>query len=177
MADAIEVLTGDHRVLNELFDQVTTAGAPPGVINSIVKELSVHDAIEKIHLYPAVRDRVAGGQEMAEQAIVEHGEVARTLLEIDRRDANDPAMPELLTSLRQMVREHVDEEEAHLFPGLRRVMTSDELEELGAELEKGKKSAPTRPHPHAPSAGASTKLAGAAAAPLDKLRDKIQGRR
>lgn len=176
MADAIQLLTSDHQEVQRLFGFVSNGGAPPEVINSIVRELSIHDAIERVHLYPALRDRAEDGAALSEEAIDEHGEVAMTLAEIDRRAVDDTAMPELLTSLIEMVREHVAEEEEAIFPRLRAALTAEELEELGQALEKEKKRAPTRPHPHVPKSGTSTKLTGLAAGPMDRIRDKVQGR-
>lgn len=176
MADAFEVLMADHREVEGLLDQVGGDGAPPEVINSLVRSLAVHDAIERIHLYPVVRDRIDGGHHLSERSIEEHGEQARTLTEIDRRSADDTYMPQLLATLRDQVLTHVHQEEGEVFPALRRVMAPQEVDELAATLEKEKRTAPTRPHPHTPRSGKSTKMVGAAAAPFDRLLDKVQGR-
>ena len=176
MPDAFEMLVADHRRVAELLKDATAGEPAPGVIASIVKELSVHDAIERVHVYPQVRDRLENGHFLSQRAIFEHGEVARLLLELDRRPDGDTAVPDLLVRLRELVANHVEEEEAALFPALRRVMAGEEVDELGTTLEGARSSAPTRPHPHTPQDGTSAKLAAAAAAPLDKLKDKLQRR-
>lgn len=177
MTDAITVLTTDHRTVDGLFTQVEGQATPPQeVVDRIVKELSVHDAIEKEHLYPAVRQRVEGGAAQADHSIEEHDQVARLLLEIDRTRSGEPGLPGLLAELITTVRAHVQEEETGIFPSLRASVTQADLDALGETLEGAKASAPTRPHPHAPSEGTGTKLAGALSAPLDKARDAIQGR-
>jgi hemerythrin superfamily protein len=176
VADAFEMLVEDHRRVAELLGKATTGEPAADVIASIIKELSIHDAIERVHVYPQVRDRLENGHFLSQQSIAEHGEVARVLLELDRRRPDDTAVPDLVVKLADMVTAHVEEEEAAIFPGLRRVMAGEEIDELATTLRDARSSAPTRPHPHVPQDGTSAKLAGATAAPFDKLRDKIQRR-
>jgi hemerythrin superfamily protein len=176
VADGIELLISDHREVEALLERAT-AGAPSGdVIASVIKLLSIHDGIERVHLYPHVRDRLDDGHALSQEAIHEHGEVSRVLLELDRRKIDDTQVPELLVRLRHLVTAHVAEEEERIFPGLRKVMAAEEIEDLGAALEAAKPSAPTRPHPHVPMDGTSAKLVGALSAPVDRLRDKLRRR-
>ena len=55
-------------------------------------------------------------------------------------------------------------------------MDQKELFELGEKLERAKKMAPTRPHPHTPSSATVQKTMGTAAAAVDHLRDAVTGR-
>lgn len=176
MPDAITVLTSDHRAVEALFSQVEGKPTPDeDVVHRIVKELSIHDAVEKEYLYPAVRQKVSGGDGMADHSIEEHDQVAETLLAIDKADPG-PEQGRLLTELIRMVTAHVQEEERDIFPAMRTSMSQTELDELGDKLETANKIAPTRPHPHAPSEGLGTKIAGAMSAPLDKARDAASRR-
>ncbi|MCW2929486.1 MAG: hypothetical protein JWM19_448 [Actinomycetia bacterium] len=52
-------------------------------------------------------------------------------------------------------------------------LTAQQAEELGSKLEAGKKTAPTRQHPHAPASPGVLKTAGPVAAAADKARDAI----
>ena len=177
MTDAITLLTTDHREVETLFKQVEAAPAPTeDAVNSIVRELSIHDAIEKEYLYPTVREKVPSGDGLSDHSIEEHNEVAETLLAIDKADNGSGEQKQLLARLITAVRAHVQEEETRIFPALRDASTPGELEELGGKLETAKSTAPTRPHPHAPDEGLGTKLAGAMSAPLDKARDAASGR-
>jgi hypothetical protein len=63
-----------------------------------------------------------------------------------------------------------------VWPGLRAVMTETEAFDLGESLEQGKKTAPTRPHPHTPPSPGVQKTAGPAAAAADRARDAATGR-
>ena len=176
MPDGITVLTTDHRAVETLFSQVEGQSNPDrDVVNKIVKELSIHDAIEKQYLYPTVREKATEGNRMADHSIEEHDKVAETLLAVDKADPG-PEQAKLLAELIRMVKSHVEEEEQQIFPAMRASMSQGELDQLGEKLETGKKTAPTRPHPHAPSEGLGTKVAGAMSAPLDKARDAASGR-
>lgn len=176
MPDGITLLTTDHREVEALFSQVEGQPSPErDVVNKIVKELSIHDAIEKEYLYPIVREKATDGNAMADHSIEEHDEVAETLLAIDKADPG-PEQARLLSELIRMVKTHVQEEEQQIFPAMRASMAQTEVDQLGEKLETAKKTAPTRPHPHAPSEGLGTKIAGAMSAPLDKARDAASGR-
>ena len=177
MPDAISVLTNDHRTVNDLFARVEGNPEPmPEVVHRIVTELSVHDVIEKEHLYPAIRKYVDGGDDLADRSVTEHDQVARTLLAIDKAGDGSSQQVDHLAALITLVRRHVTEEESELFVALRSSMTADQLEQLGQSLVAAKQTAPTRPHPLAPSEGLATKVAGAVSAPLDRMKDKLQGR-
>jgi len=170
--DAIQVLTDDHREVEGLFQKVEGgATGKKDVVAKIVRELSIHDAIEREYLYPAVKKYIPNqGEHLAEHSLDEHEKVARLLADIE--DADDTIRQgELLRELIPDVKSHVKEEEGQIFPGLRSAMSASELAELGSKLEEAKAKAPTHPHPHAPRSGVGAKIAGAAAATMDKARD------
>lgn len=173
--DPIELLTSDHRTVHGLFERLGS-GNDDHTVNEIVKELSIHDAIEKEYLYPAVREAISEGNHLADRSTDEHGHIARLLADIDSGDANDKERPALLKKLQAEVDKHVAEEETEIFPALTKNAGPDRLGDLGDKLAAAKKVAPTRPHPGAPDEGLGTKLAGAVSAPLDKLKDKVEGR-
>jgi hemerythrin superfamily protein len=177
MTDAITLLTSDHEMVKGLFQRVQGSSSPDETtVNEIVKQLSIHDAIEKQYLYPFVREHVQGGDGYADHSIKEHDEVAETLLAIDKAEAGSHEQAQLLARLIPSVLEHVQEEEGQIFPAMRSAATEADLEELGTKLGTAKETAPTRPHPMAPSEGLGTKVAGAMSAPLDKAKDALQGR-
>jgi hemerythrin superfamily protein len=171
--DAIEVLEKDHREVESLFEEVKAgSGGKDDVVEQIVRELSVHDAIERELLYPAVRDRIASheGEGLAEHSLDEHEEVAELLSQIESTD-DTTQRDVLLQRLIANVADHVGEEENEIFPQLRQAMSEAELTELGSKLEAAKGRAPTHPHPHAPRSGVGAKVGGGAAAAMDKVRD------
>ena len=116
---------------------------------TIIRELSIHAAIEEQVLYPAMRKALPDGETLVQEAIDEHQQVKETLAAIERADTPTERDP-LLTRLIGNVRHHVEEEETELFPKLRASITVSELRDLGGKLASAKKLAPTHPHPKAP---------------------------
>jgi len=76
--------------------------------------------------------------------------------------------------LMESVRHHVKEEESELFPQVRKEIKRKELAELGAALEKAKKTAPTQPHPRAPDAPPGNLVAGPTAGVLDTASGAVR---
>ena len=168
--NAIDLLMTDHREVEGLFSKVQAGSTGQDVVEKIVRELSIHDAIERELLYPLVREKVPSeGERLAEHALDEHETAARLLADIEKAD--DSERRSLLTELMSDVKEHVSEEESRIFPKLKTVVPESELVELGERMEDAKKRAPTHPHPHAPRSGVGAKVAGMAAGAMDRIRD------
>ncbi len=176
--DAVNVLVDDHRTVERLFSQIildpTDGAAQPEVVQSIIRELSVHAAVEEQVLYPVVRREVPGGEELADHSLEEHQEVKETLARIESMDLSSPETAQLVQQLISSVREHVEEEETELFPKLRANLPAERLQQMGDAIEKAKKMAPTHPHPKAPNTPPGNIVAGAAAAVVDKARDALR---
>jgi len=171
--DAVQLLTADHAEVETMFVQVEDGpGATDDLVQAIVRELSVHAAIEEQILYPAMRKSLPDGETLVQEAIDEHQQVKETLAAIE--DAGSPAeRAPLLRDLIDEVRHHVDEEETELFPKLRASIGSVELREMGGKLAAAKKLAPTHPHPKAPNTPPGNLVGGIAAGLADKVRDAV----
>ncbi|HZS15115.1 MAG TPA: hemerythrin domain-containing protein [Candidatus Dormibacteraeota bacterium] len=175
--NAVDLLTKDHRAVEDLFAQFD-ASEPEGrgdILAQIIRELSVHAAIEEAHLYPLIEKEVPGGRSLVREAIDEHQTVKEVLGRLDSKvdKAHTKAVAEMVGRLQRDVEHHVTEEEGEVFPKLEESVTKTRLEDVGRELRKAKETAPTRPHPNQPPA---TELTGKANAILDKARDKASGR-
>jgi len=173
--DAITLLTADHRTVERLYDEFRAAGGDTArrteLRNQIVRELSVHAAIEEEYLYPAVTEAVQGGADLTQHSVEEHQEIKVTLAGVDRMDPADPQLDGALKELLAEVTHHVREEESELFPQLRAALGDHRLAELGEQLERAKATAPTRPHPEIPPNATVEKLTGPAVAAVDRIRD------
>jgi hemerythrin superfamily protein len=180
--DAVDVIEKDHRTVDGLFTRFEgmrdtgTPGEKRQLVERIVKELSVHAAIEENELYPVIRDEVPGGEAHVNESLQEHQEAKEALAELDRMDGDDPRLDQKVTTLIADVRHHVEEEEGEMLPKLRKSVAKQKLRELGEKLRKAKRTAPTRPHPHAPDEPPASAVAGRMAGLVDRVRDKA-GRR
>ncbi len=177
---AIDVLKQDHRTVEQLFGQYQEAAASPErkreIVNQIIRELSVHAAIEEEILYPTVRESLPDGDELAQESLQEHHQVKQVLSDLDAMAPDDPELDQRLGRVMEDFQHHVEEEEGEMFPKLQQVLDEESLADVGRELEEAKKRAPTRPHPTAPDEPPGIKVAGPAAALLDRIRDKLQRR-
>jgi hypothetical protein len=169
MEDVFEVLAEDHeeirQVLSELEKGPTAAtGASEDQLmlrkmmtEELIIEEAKHDDIERMYVWPAVRERVPGGGQLADRAICADLEVGELLAELDKTDANDPEFEELLNAYTQAGRAHFDFEERHVWPRLRAVLTLKAATELGQKILQEKQVAAAMSYPRASAApGGST---------------------
>jgi hypothetical protein len=177
--DALEVLTHDHRMVEQLFRDYHAAASDKqrrAVVELLVRELSKHAALEESMIYPLAKRVLDDGAQEVDEHLSEHMALKKTLLALDRLSEGDERTDDLVARLRRDVEEHVREVEGEFMPRIRAAVPQEDLAELGQLLEKAKRSAPTRPHPHAPDHPPALTLAGPVAAAYDRLRDRLQGR-
>jgi hemerythrin superfamily protein len=179
-ADAIELLTTQHRDVEQLWSQAQAARGngdhqlAQDLANRIIGMLSQHDAIETMELYPALRKAGDQGEQMADHALEEHQKVRELLAAADGKDIGDEAVWQSLSQALTDVQHHVQEEEGQMFPVLR-TLGQERLTELGESMEKAMKMAPTHPHPSTPNSGIGATVVGAVAGAVDRARDAITG--
>jgi hemerythrin superfamily protein len=178
--NVIAELTTDHREVDELFEKIELqpVGDPQRreLADDLTIELVRHSVAEEMHLYPAVREHVEGGEEIADKELSDHAEVEQHLKDLEGLPADDPQFDHLVAKLKLEVTAHVRDEETRLFPLLAAACTPEALDELGDKVRTAKKSAPTRPHPSSPDTPPGNKLLGPGAGLVDRARDLLTGR-
>jgi hemerythrin superfamily protein len=180
--NALTLLKEDHRTVEHLFERWIMVRPEEGpavkrrLVDDMIRELSIHAAIEEQVFYPAVREALPEGHELVEHSLEEHQEAKGLLAELQGLEPGEPGFEERVGTLIVDVREHVEEEEGQIFPKLQVAIGEGGLERIGEALERAKKVAPTRPHPHAPARPPMNLLAGTAAGALDRARDEVSGR-
>jgi hemerythrin superfamily protein len=181
--DVIEVLTHDHREVEQMFTELESLRGSTGdgaskrrkdLVDQVTIELVRHSVAEEAEVYPRVKEKVSEAE--AEHAKQEHAEAEETMKRLERLQPDDPSFDAELATLMREIREHVAEEEGEMFPHMRSVFTQDELVEMGAKVEAVKKIAPTRPHPSAPDEPPGDKLLGPVTGLLDRMRDAVSKR-
>ena len=167
MEDVFDVLAEDHeeirQVLAELEKGPTAAtGATEDQLmlrkimtEELLIEASKHEEIELTCLWPAVREHVASGEQLADRGVCAELEIAALLAGLDKLDASQPEFEDLLSRFTQAGREHFDFEERQVWPRLRAAFSSGALApkaaaELGRMILLARQSVPARPGPHAP---------------------------
>ena len=176
--NAITLLKQDHKTVEDLFKRFEKLGpravkTKHDVVERIVRELSIHAAIEEMVFYPAIRDAVEKGDldQMVLESLEEHHVVKWVLWELERLAPADERFDPKVRVLTESVRHHVEEEEKDLFPKVNKMFDRAQLDELGDAMAQLKKTAPTHPHPKAPDEPPGNLIAGAGAALVDKALD------
>jgi hemerythrin superfamily protein len=177
--DVIEVLTHDHREVEDLFDQIeqaTDGSERRELTDQVITELVRHSVAEEQYLYPAAREHIPDGDAIVDGELADHNEVEEALKALEGIDADDPDFMATFRRMSQDVKEHVQEEEDELFPALREHASAQELRDLGEKVERAKKISPTRPHPSSPDTPPLNKILGPGVGLVDRVRDKLTGR-
>jgi hemerythrin superfamily protein len=176
--NAITLLKNDHKTVEDLFKRFEKLGpravkSKQDIVERIIRELSVHAAIEEMLFYPAIRAAVEQGDvdEMVLESLEEHHIVKWVLSELDGMSAEHERFDAKVTVLVENVRHHVEDEETELFPQVNKLLGRQRLDELGDAMAKAKKTAPTHPHPRSPDEPPGNLVAGAGAALVDKALD------
>lgn len=177
--NAIALLKADHKTVEALFRKFEALGDKAAkqkrkVVDQIVKELSIHAAVEEQLLYPAIRSAVPEHAELALEAIEEHHVVKWLLEEVRTMAPDHERFAPKMRVLMEAVRHHVKEEEGELFPELRRALSGKQLIELGEQLMLAKRVAPTRPHPRAPDSPPGNLVTGPLAGAMDRAGDALR---
>jgi iron-sulfur cluster repair protein YtfE (RIC family) len=141
--DALELLKQDHAKVKELLEQAESAEQSKertAIFDKIKDELETHARIEENVFYPAVQKNEEL-KDMVLESIEEHKQVKTLLREMDNLSNESEKFEPKLKVLKENVEHHAEEEEeGKMFPKVRKLFSSIELQELGAELEAAKGS-------------------------------------
>jgi hemerythrin superfamily protein len=143
--DAIQLLKADHKKVKELLTELTETSTRAtkkrvDLLSEIDVNLKAHNTIEEEIFYPAFKK--AGEKEEAKmfyEALEEH------------RAAGDLVLPDLLNTkpeseqfsgrakvLKELIEHHVKEEEGQMFKDAKKLFSSEELAQLGKQMEQRK---------------------------------------
>ncbi|MGW0163373.1 hemerythrin domain-containing protein [Mycobacterium sp. NPDC003323] len=182
--DALTFLREDHKSVLGMLEVLDGAPAGEGaqrsglqtmVTNLVIAE-SQHEAIEEQYFWPAVRDALDDGDELADRAVEQEQEGKHLLQQLEDSAPGEPEYQEALQRFVALGRDHIAFEQDVVWPKFRAAVSHDELVKLGEKLERAKKIAPTRPHPDTPPTPGALKTVGMVAATMDHVRDAASGR-
>lgn len=140
--DAIKLLKADHDEVDALFAQYEKQKKKGGsqksdLIENICAALTVHAQIEEEIFYPAAREALdENGDELLDEAEVEHSSIKSLVEQLQAMLPNDELCDAKVKVLSEYVKHHVKEEEGELFPKVKK--TDLDLDALGSELAERK---------------------------------------
>lgn len=182
--DALTFLRQDHKSVLGLLETLDGAPSGPGAegsglettVNTLIISESQHEAIEEQFFWPAVRDALDNGDELADKAIQQEQDGKKLLQRLEDGRPGQPDYHEALQEFVKAGRAHIAYEQDTVWPQVEATISREELEKIGEKLEHAKKIAPTRPHPHTPPNPAVLKTMGMGASIVDHVRDAVTGR-
>ena len=139
--DAIKLLKADHKEVADMVEKFENGRLSKdrkvAVAKHICMALTIHAQIEEEIFYPAAREAVRSGEDLLDEAEVEHGSIKELVAAIENASPDDDELFEARVKvLGEYVKHHVKEEETQLFPKLRK--SDMDLEEVGAQLSARK---------------------------------------
>jgi hemerythrin-like domain-containing protein len=142
--DLAELIVAEHHVIDELLQALETDREDRfQLAHRLIDALSAHTAAEQQILYPAIRDIVPGGAEMANQGQTDHQGMRDQLITLETSYPGKTAFEDALRQLAEDVRRHVPVEENEYLPALRDVIGADKMVELGAIYVQVKENTPS----------------------------------
>lgn len=178
-------IQADHDRIWDLLNFLTGGGGEPeGTVRQrrltaleLVALESRHEVAEELVFWPAVRQMVPDGDQLADEAIGQEREAKRALNEFQRIRPASQDFLECLHAIAGMARAHITFEQNQVWPALDYAMTPADAAELAQRWAVERRRAPTRPHPHTPASPAVLGSVGRLAALSDKALDVLGRRR
>jgi hemerythrin superfamily protein len=152
--NVIELLKKDHETVSGLFKSFEAAKEADAdadkeqIVAQICEELTAHATVEEELFYPAVAaqaedDEKAG--DSVKEAQEEHGLVKSLVADLEGMSAADEQFDAKVKVLKDVVEHHVEEEEGELMPKAKKLLTKEQLDELGSRVETRKDELRGRP--------------------------------
>ncbi|HEX9096650.1 MAG TPA: hemerythrin domain-containing protein [Candidatus Dormibacteraeota bacterium] len=136
--DAIQLLKNDHKKVEKIFsDLENKADDRRALFPQLDRELTVHAAIEEKVFYPAAKE-AEPTRDLVLESIEEHKQIKMVLADLEQTDMRTAEWGADLKVLKEDVMHHVGEEEDELFPKIQKLLSKEQLEELGTRMEEMK---------------------------------------
>ena len=145
--NAIQLLKDDHKKVKGLLAELaaTTARGTKTrsqLLAAIAQELRVHSQIEEEIFYPAfhaAREK-ADDDAMYFEALEEHRAAGELVLpDLERTEVSSEKFSGRAKVLKELIEHHADEEEKEMFPRARKLLSAEELDELGEKMAARKR--------------------------------------
>lgn len=140
--DAIELLTRQHREVEEMFERFENMTdrakvSKKKLADEICNALIMHTTIEEEIFYPATREASEDTEDMVDEAVVEHASAKDLIAQIMEMDPGDELYDAKVKVLGEMIEHHVEEEEKEMFPKTRELKL--DMVALGEEMQARQK--------------------------------------
>lgn len=141
--DVYQILLRDHQTIQQIFSEIekTNVGEAERrelLFNTLRGKLEAHEILEETVFYPEI-DKFPIAGELVNLAFEEHAEFDAILQEISELPVDKPEWLERVAELKDLVQQHIINEETRLFPAARKELPDNRAEQLGRKIEELKR--------------------------------------
>jgi hemerythrin-like domain-containing protein len=142
--DILDLLRRDHHRVDQLLDQLEATDTGDErrraqLFAQVTAEIEVHSDAEDQVVYACFEGR-EGLEDLVEDMRQQHEHIEQMVEELDQTAVTADDWIDKLRELRQLVRHHVDDEEAALFERIREALDRGARERLGEDFIMAKES-------------------------------------
>ncbi|MGC3976722.1 MAG: hemerythrin domain-containing protein [Nitrospira sp.] len=143
--DVFTLLRRDHQTVSSLFTKIQSGFAQPDtperhrLFRQLKREMELHAAVEDLHVY-RVFQQAEATRNQAHDAFDAHAKIKALLDVLEPASVYDHTWVPKFQELRQLVEQHVSLEENDLFPKAAAIITPQEAEELGENVNTAKEA-------------------------------------
>jgi iron-sulfur cluster repair protein YtfE (RIC family) len=140
--NAIDFLRTDHVQFKKLLAQLAETGdqavkTRSSLFNILKSEVIAHETVEEEILYPALQE-YEQAEEIVKHSYEEHHVADLLLDELTALAFDDPSWGAKAHVLKESLEHHIKDEETEMFPKALKLMDTDELDDIGEEMEERK---------------------------------------
>lgn len=130
---ATDLLKKQHRTVEAIFKKLESGKSDPSpLLEKLSNALAAHMAIEQEIFYPAVR---AIDEDLVLEGFEEHSMAELCLKRLLATDPADPSFAARVTTCKELISHHVEEEEDDLFPKVEKKLGDEKLAAMGLEMK------------------------------------------
>jgi hemerythrin superfamily protein len=148
--DAMDMLTADHRTVEDLFAQYQHATDFPTqqqIAAHVFRALDLHAQLEEQVFYPAFEARAGKrGTQLVADSRLDHEKVKELILEMQLPDIEAETFAAKSHALMREVEQHIKQEEDEMFPEAEQIL-ADQQAALRDEMADLKQQITTTPRP------------------------------
>jgi hemerythrin-like domain-containing protein len=130
---ATSLLESQHRKVEALFKKLEGGRSDPTtVLEELANSLAAHMAIEQEIFYPRIKEAES---DLINESYEEHAVAELALKRLLMTDQEEESFQARVTTLKELIQHHVEEEENELFPKVEKAIDEDELAQLGKTMK------------------------------------------
>ena len=130
---ATSLLEKQHRKVEGIFKKLESGkGDASALLRELADDLAAHMAIEQEIFYPVVRSLAP---DLVAESFEEHAMAELALKRLLATSPTASSFEAKVTTLKELIEHHVEEEEEELFPKVEKKVDADELDALGKRMK------------------------------------------